>query len=803
MPVTEKLLKWYKDHIEAIDPKGCVATVDADADLVIYSSNIQSDESLQRPITPEELVHALALVMLTSPDFKYSILKLYHEKHYAHGSKGSLSDEVDILLLDPDNLPFAMWELKSAADYERERTDAIQNQLFGTAPLAGAPKLLVCATIKPFTKKPAFTLVCIDYNKHKSHEAWIDAGQPHGSAFPPDYQDIDYQPYSNGGPLDLRFDATQSEFRAAATIFHNEFFGEHPDNSLYINLVKCLLAKILDERNTKRGDVYRFQVLQKSGREEGAADTFTRVNGLYKTAYTRYIDPSATEPDEINPKEFPADRVKTVVKTLQGMSVTRGAALHADVIGAFFEEILRVGFKQDKGMYFTHANLVHFMLEAADVAELATTIWQKATHPDNRLPYIIDPACGSGTFLLKAMQIVTQAIEESKDSLVADFEAEQFYNARMSPANPNYWAEHFIYGLDPKFIMAITAKVNMVLHGDGSAHIFKQDAFKGFTSFANNRFRPAGEANRSISHAKYKPDLCETFDLVVSNPPFGIKLASDTRAAIPRNFTLKTSCPSEALFLERSFQLLKPDGRLALVLPESLFNTVDSFETRLLLYRCFWIRAIVALPRNAFIDTPTLTSLLFAQKKTQAELAAWDAEWARCHAEAEARVKRAAAFLRQAKKTTGLTPSKVESDFLKYVEPVIPADCWIPKKGKNADVMSAVLPTTVTSAPDAIKYYLDFVKLAGVRRMIARFAFSQVVASFDYQYPVYRVEEVGYKLSKRKEKIRPNQLCRFTDQKSRQECPNLHLAHEPIILAISTASPERVLDFIKRDITWR
>lgn len=803
MPVSDKLLAWYKKQIETLDPKGHVAKVDDAAGLVIYAPEIPSDESHQRPVTPEELVHALALCMLASPSFKYPVSKLYHEKHFAHGSKGSLSDEVDILIYDADDLPFAMWELKSAADYERERADAIKNQLFGTAPLAGAPKLLVCGTIKPFTEKPAFTLVCIDYTRQKSHDAWIDDGQPHGSQFPPEYQDLEYQPYTNGGPLDLRFDATQSEFRAAATIIHNEFFGEHPDNLLYINLVKCLLAKILDERNTKKGKVYGFQVLQNTGREESAAETFDRVNTLYKTAYARYIDPSASAPDEINPKEFPADRVKTVVKTLQSMSITRGAALHADVIGAFFEEILRVGFKQDKGMYFTHANIVHFMLEAADVAGLAVATWQKANHPDNRLPYAIDPACGSGTFLLKAMQIITNAIESKKDTLVADQEAEQFYTARMSPTNPNYWAEHFLYGLDPKFIMAITAKVNMVLHGDGSAHVFKQDAFKSLSTFANSRFRPAGDSARTIPRARYKPDMCETFDLVVSNPPFGIKLASETKTALPKNFTLKTSSPSEALFLERAFQLLKPDGRLALVLPESLLNTVDSIETRLLLYRCFWIRAIVSLPRNAFIDTPTLTSLLFAQKKTAAELDQWDSAWIKHAAEAETRIKRAAAFLRKNKKKCTLKTEQVESEFLRLVDPVIPRDCWIPKKGKNADVVSAVLPTSIPTGPKAVAYYLDFLKLAGVKRLMARFTFAKMTERFAYDYPVFRVEEVGYKLSKRKEKIRPNQLCLFRGSTSSQECPNLHLASEAVTMIATPEKPERVLDFIKRDITWR
>lgn len=99
---------------------------------------------------------------------------------------------------------------------------------------------------------------------------------------------------------------------------------------------------------------------------------FEIVNNLYKAAYKRYIDPAATEIDEINPKEFSEERVKTVVQALQGISITKGAARHGDIIGAFFEEILRSGFKQDRGMYFTHDNIVRFMVEITGYPILST-----------------------------------------------------------------------------------------------------------------------------------------------------------------------------------------------------------------------------------------------------------------------------------------------------------------------------------------------------------------------------------------------------------------------------------------------
>ena len=92
----------------------------------------------------------------------------------------------------------------------------------------------------------------------------------------------------------------------------------------------------------KRGEPYEFQVFYKNGKPDSSIVVFDRVNGLYKAAYKRYIDPAALEIDEINPKEFAEERVKTVVLALQGISITKGAARHGDIIGAFFEEYLSV-----------------------------------------------------------------------------------------------------------------------------------------------------------------------------------------------------------------------------------------------------------------------------------------------------------------------------------------------------------------------------------------------------------------------------------------------------------------------------
>ena len=72
---------------------------------------------------------------------------------------------MDVIVYDSDNLPFALMELKSHHDFEREKYRAIEYQLFGTAPLTGAPKLLVFATVEPNGSEPSLNAICIDYTK--------------------------------------------------------------------------------------------------------------------------------------------------------------------------------------------------------------------------------------------------------------------------------------------------------------------------------------------------------------------------------------------------------------------------------------------------------------------------------------------------------------------------------------------------------------------------------------------------------------------------------------------------------------
>lgn len=73
-----------------------------------------------------------------------------------------------------------------------------------------------------------------------------------------------------------------------------------------------------------------------------------------------------------------------------------------DILGDFFEGIIRDGFKQSKGQFFTHTNIVRFMLYAIQADKLAI----KRIKDDKEIPYMIDPSAGSGTFLIEYMRFI-------------------------------------------------------------------------------------------------------------------------------------------------------------------------------------------------------------------------------------------------------------------------------------------------------------------------------------------------------------------------------------------------------------
>ena len=102
------------------------------------------------------------------------------------------------------------------------------------------------------------------------------------------------------------------------------------------------------------------------------------------------------------------EKLAYVVGRLERLSVTENVH-HGDLLGEFFEHIVSQDFTQSKGQFFTPMKLVRFMLALCDAAGVAGRIMRTARdyHGRPRLPYVIDPSCGSGSFLIEYMKLIT------------------------------------------------------------------------------------------------------------------------------------------------------------------------------------------------------------------------------------------------------------------------------------------------------------------------------------------------------------------------------------------------------------
>jgi type I restriction enzyme M protein len=170
-----------------------------------------------------------------------------------------------------------------------------------------------------------------------------------------------------------------------------------------------------------------------------------------------------------------------------------------------------------------------------------------------------------------------------------------------------------LYGIDfnPDLVMA--AQMNMVMHGDGSTNVFHA-----------NSLLPAGEWPTEEPNNVQRHVRMERFDAILTNPPFGEKIAIDEPHVLAQ-YELASgrfSVPPDQLFIERCLQLLRPGGRLAIVLPDSILTNPGMIGVRRWILTNCRVLASIDLPVATFQPhTGTQTSLLLLQKKTPQEMA--------------------------------------------------------------------------------------------------------------------------------------------------------------------------------------
>lgn len=436
-------------------------------------------------------------------------------------------------------------------------------------------------------------------------------------------------------------------------------------------IAKILFVKVFVERELKakkkRQNLFSVEFLQEQLSDNALEDLFQKTKAHYRS-------------DRI----FESDE-KLNLKTATGFEIVRLLERYnlsdtsEDIKGIAFERFLGKTFRGEIGQFFTPRPIVEFMVRMVDPKEG---------------DIICDPASGSGGFLIRFFEIVRQQILADADRQYQEYKAKvngdkklsaekkaTMLRAKFDEIQPTLdhdredsrlWtlANRCIYGTDANDRMARTSKMNMIMHGDGHGGVHHHDGFLNVNGIFEGRFdiiltNPPFGANvepsdKILEEQVTLPDEVEREYARIYGNPYKEALAR-VRAAKDKPIASLFELPkakgnsalgkikTELLFIERCLDLLKPGGRLGIVLPESVFNNPSLAYVRKFCEDRAFIRAVVSLPQDTFVSSgaSVKASLLFMQTFTRKEQADFDAKMAA--AEKETREKYAPEIAKRTK----------------------------------------------------------------------------------------------------------------------------------------------------------
>jgi type I restriction enzyme M protein len=743
---------------------------------ISYAKEIKQARDIKKISGDEEVVRAYVLTKLVNI-LGYKPENIEIEKEYDIGRPKVNKPRIDVVVRDNNGNAFLYVELKNPEDYEKDKDEVIEKQLFNLASQEKGQgigvKYLVLYSFDIVNDEIKDKCIIIDYEKYTSFDSW-KTERNFADELPARYGKAQKEPFIKGGKKDLETNFTHEQLESLRKNLHNVLWGGGgtDDNEVFSSLTNLILAKIQDESEKKKNKKYDFQIFAyaKKGDEEFETkdQLFDRINTLYRRALKQRLnildENKLKKSYVIDENKFSLAKLKYTVQELEKYSFVDGKNSFdgKDILGDFFEGIIREGFKQTKGQFFTHINVVRFLLWGLQLDKLALD----RVNNDLEIPYLIDPSAGSGSFLIEYMKFVTYIIKHRyKDKIESSRNIQAFIKRNFYPDEyENMWAEKYIYGGEINPNLGTSIKVNMILHGDGSANIFvgseKGDGLNSFSKYT----KADGEniLNESSTSEVYPQQINEGFDVIITNPPFSVDLDNETKKNVKKEFVFGDKKNSENLFIERWYQLLKPNGRFAAVLPESVFDTTENKYIRLFVYKYFKVKAVVSLPQVTFEPyTSTKTSLLFAQKKMPDEIEQWNELWSkysnewsllktRCEKEVEHFIKEKAISKKWAiaKETEG----KRQNNLLRLLKDYLEED----DDKLSLKELVEKYPSEIT---ELCKFDKDTTESFGF--VNTWWVFGEVAKELNYSIFMAEVDHVGYKRTKRGEKPMPNDLYRL------------------------------------------
>jgi len=297
--------------------------------------------------------------------------------------------------------------------------------------------------------------------------------------------------------------------------------------------------------------------------------------------------------------------IKEVVKLLEHIDLK---SVEEDLNGMVFETFLSAVIRgKALGQFFTPRTVVKFMVQLANLQ-----IKYNKEKEEYEPPTILDGCCGTGGFLIFALD---DLYKKSK-KIPSDIK-------KIKEKVKN----NCLYGIDASEEEIIpVARMNMYLHGDGGSHIYQANTLDKEVGIIKG-IEP--ELKEELEELKEKL-MNKKFDVILTNPPFSMKynIKNENKKKILKQYNIAypdgkenskkiRSLNSNVMFIERYSELLEPHGKLITVIDDSVLNTDSNKDFREFIREKFVIKAIISLPKNAFVnaDTGVKTSVLYLIRK--------------------------------------------------------------------------------------------------------------------------------------------------------------------------------------------
>jgi type I restriction enzyme M protein len=408
------------------------------------------------------------------------------------------------------------------------------------------------------------------YKRHYSD--WVEV---QGAALPHPGDDLTQPPETPPTWLKLRTpseaELTGALRRVVATTVVGDPNVTRRDDQLR-ELVHVLLTKLESDAVARRSANHSLPV---AFRIYGDALTKVAVTAkAIREQFKDYFNKQRTRIFHPNDRDEILLTDETIFAVVAELSPFRILGDDVDLLAKAFQIFRTSALKSGEGQYLTPLRIVRPVVMALEI-----------TSADK----VIDPACGTGSFLVEALRQVT------KNEFPTEAEAWNLVK----------WANDNLYGVDKDDIGVKLTRAMMLAMRDGSTHVLNGDSIR-VNQWSTSYPRLSQELGKTTA-----PYVHEQFTVVVTNPPFGEDLkvkAADCRAA---GYSISVAAAMSGaadyadlevglVFLELAHRLLQLGGRVGIVLPETYFFSHSYRWLPSWLEGRFELRGMINIPMEAF-----------------------------------------------------------------------------------------------------------------------------------------------------------------------------------------------------------